>query len=167
MEADERARVDLARRLDIEALEALTADLSVSPAKGGVVHVHGQLRAKILQNCVVTLDPLRSTIEEEVEGWFSDEEQMVSFAKIRKEKQTRKAHAEVEILDESEDPEPIVNGKIDLGELVTQHLSLAIDPYPHKEGVAYEYTQEKASAGKGSEIRRNPFEALKDWKEKR
>jgi uncharacterized metal-binding protein YceD (DUF177 family) len=167
IEPDEAQKADLARRLDIETLESLHADLTVHPARGGVFHVEGEFRATVLQQCVVTLEPIHTEIKEPVEGWFSDEEQVLSFAKIKKEKQTRKAHAEVEILDESEDPEPIINGKIDLGELVTQHLSLAIDPYPHKEGVAYDFTDDQPESAKSTEIRRNPFEALKDWKEKR
>lgn len=160
-------RQDLARRLDIGELESLSADLTASPAKGGVIHVTGMFRARVLQNCVVTLEPVHTDIEEEIEGWFSDQSQMVSFAKVKKDQQTRKAHAEVELLPESEDPEEVVNGQIDLGELVTQHLSLAIDPYPHKPGVEHEFTEERLKADKSSEIRRNPFEALKDWKEKR
>jgi hypothetical protein len=40
-------------------------------------------------------------------------------------------------LDESEDPEPVIDGKIDAGELVAQYLSLAIDPYPRLEGEEY------------------------------
>lgn len=164
---DDAQKADLARRLNIQELENVTGYLTVNPPTGGVIYVEGTLKAKILQECVITLEPIHTEIEEPVEGWFSDEEQILSFAKIKKEKQTRKAHAEVEILDESDDPEPIVNGKIDLGELVTQHLSLAIDPYPHKEGAEQAYGVEVAAPAKSSEIRRNPFEALKDWKEKR
>lgn len=160
-------KTDLARRLDVVAVEDITAKLDVSPSRGGVIHVTGQFTAKIEQTCVVTLEPLHIVIEEEVDGWFSDQEQMVSFAKVKKDQQTRKAHAEVEVLDESEDPERIINGRIDLGELVTQHLSLSIDPYPHKEGAAHEFTDENKKADAASPVRRNPFEALKDWKERR
>jgi hypothetical protein len=164
---DDRQKVDLARRLDVVSVESATADIVASHSKGGVIHVTGRLQAHILQNCVITLEPLHTYIDEEIEGWFSDQEQMVSFAKVKKDQQTKRAHAEVEVLPESEDPELVINGQIDLGELATQHLSLAIDPYAHKEGVAHEFTEDKVKAEKSSEIRRNPFEALKDWKEKR
>lgn len=158
---------DLARRLDIAAVEDISADLTLSPSKGGIIHVAGRFVAKIEQSCVVTLEPLHNVIEEDVDAWFSDQDQMVSFAKVKKDQQVKKAHAEVELLDESEDPEQVINGKIDLGELITQHLSLAIDPYPHKEGAIHEFTDENKKADKTSPVRRNPFEALKDWKEKR
>lgn len=160
-------KTDLARRLDVAAVEDIAADMTVSPSKGGIIHVTGRFTAKIEQTCVVTLEPLHNVIEEEIDGWFSDQDQMVSFAKVKKDQQVRKAHAEVELLDESEDPEQVINGRIDLGELVTQHLSLSIDPYPHKEGAVHKYTDENKKADKTSPVRRNPFEVLKDWKEKR
>lgn len=163
---DAAQKNDLARRLDVDAVDDLRADLRISPSKGGLIHVGGTLHATVAQTCVVTLEPMKNVIEEQIDGWFSDQTHMVSFAKVKKDQQVRKAHAEVELLDESEDPELVVDGQIDLGELVTQHLSLAVNPYPHKEGVAYEFTDENQKAEKGPG-RRNPFEALKDWKEKR
>lgn len=164
---DEREKTDLARRLGVESVRELSAAVTVSPAKAGIIHVSGRFSADVTQSCVVTLEALENHLEEDFEGWFSDQAQMVSFAKVRKEKQIQKAHAEVEVLDESEDPEPVVNGKIDLGELVTQYVSLAVDPYPHKEGVEYENGDDKPAAAKPDGAARNPFEALKDWKEKR
>lgn len=164
---DAQQKTDLARRLDIVAVEDIRADLDVSPSKGGVIHVTGRFTAKIEQTCVITLEPLHNVIEEDIDAWFSDQDQMVSFAKVKKDQQVKKAHSEVELLDEAEDPERVVNGRIDLGELVTQHVSLSIDPYPHKEGAAHEFTDENKKADKASPVRRNPFEALKDWKERR
>ncbi len=168
--APEEAREDLARRLEISSLERLEADLKALPRAGGVFHVCGRFRAKIIQECVVTTDPVDSLIEEEVEGWFVDHEAGVaSFAKARKDRDagTAKGNAEVEIMDESEDPEAAIGGQVDLGEFIVQNLSLAINPYPHKDGVHYDYTDEDPQDSTRSESRKNPFEALKDWKENR
>src|SRR5690606_38441875 len=155
--ADEEARAALARRLNVDSLDALEAALTIYPASGGAVEVTGTLKADITQTCVVTLDPIETRIEEPVEGWFTDKEKTLSFARARQDKETRKGHVEVEMLDERDDPEAMVDGHIDLGELVAQHLSLAIDPYPHKPGVAFE-------AGDDQPLKRanNPFDALKD-----
>lgn len=159
---------DLARRLEVETVNDIKADLTLSREQGGlVVHVTGKLTANLTQICVVSLDPFENIIEEQVEGWFASKDQAVSFAGAKKEQQVKKSQAEVKILEESEDPEPIIGGKIDLGELVTQHLSLAINPYPHKEGVKYELGDEDEGSRKASSLRKNPFEALKDWKERR
>lgn len=157
--ADEQARTALARRLGVDALDALSATLTITPVTGGAIEVTGALQADITQTCVVTLDPLQSHIEDQVEGWFTDREKTVSFAKARQDRETKKGHVEVEMLEESADPEDMLDGHIDLGELVTQHLSLAINPYPHKEGAAYESGDDKPlKSGQ------NPFESLKTLK---
>ncbi len=166
--APENVQDDLIRRLGVAALKSLQADIQVRPQAGGVYHVSGTFRAEMTQDCVVTGDPVESTLEEPVEGWFIDHDASVmSFAKARQDQEAGKGHAEIEILDESEDPEAVIGGKIDLGELVVQHLSLAINPYPHKEGAQYTYTDEGGAGQSPPESRKNPFEALKDWKEKR
>ena len=167
IEASEEERADLARRFDVVSIEKATATLEISNAGGHVIHVQGKFNCDITQNCVVTLDPVETKLSEPVEGWFADKDTAVSFANAKKEREVAKTHAEVEILDESEDPEPVVEGRIDLGELVAQHMSLAIPAYPHKEGVEYEVNDENLTLDEKSPLRKNPFEALKDWKENR
>lgn len=160
----------LERRLDISALESLSADLSVTPQAGGIYYVSGLMTAEIVQECVVTTDPIESRIEEQVEGWFIDREAGVtSFAKAQKDRaaESSKGNVEVEMSDEAEDPETAIGGQIDLGEFLVQNLSLAINPYPHKEGAHYDYTDDVSSKSGALEGRKSPFEALKDWKEKR
>lgn len=156
--ADEDARAALARRMNVDAINALSATLSVRPS-AGVFEVTGRFTAQITQTCVVSGDPLETTLEDAVEGWFTDREKTLSFAKARQERDTKKGHVEVEMLDEREAPEEMVNGHIDLGELVAQHLSLAINPYPHKEGVSFDI-------GDDAPLKRaeNPFDALKALK---
>ena len=127
------------------------------------VHVSGSLTAKVTQLCVVTREPVQQEIETAVEGWFADTGEAVSLARARHEKQGRKMDADLPMLEEEDDPEPLVDGQIDLGELVTQHLSLAIDPYPHKEGVVFEQAEMPGKSAPPP-VRRNPFAALKDWK---
>lgn len=167
-EADERERVDLARRMGLVSIEAVKVGMTVQRVAGGVIHAMGHICADVTQSCVVSLAPVVAHIEDEFEGWFGDRAKAVSFAKARNEREAKKAHAELEILEEAIDPEPIVNGKADLGELATQYFSLAINPYPRAEGVSSQYiVPEGSKDAAGAALRRNPFEALKDWKEKR
>ena len=70
------------------------------------------------------------------------------------------------MIDEKDDPEPIVDGLIDIGELVTQHLSLQLDPFPHKEGEHFE-TGDESFVQRPNEERQNPFAGLKALKEKK
>ena len=166
IEPTEQQCKDLARRMHIEAIDSAKASLTIQrDSKNMNIHVTGQLKAVISQNCVVSLEPIESVIETQVEGWFADPGSVISITKARHEKDSKSHDAELQILDEKDDPEPFVDGHIDLGELAAQYLSLAIDPYPHKEGVDFEQhisaDQQKKNI---PEVRKNPFAALKDWK---
>ena len=166
--ADESQRANLSRRVGVEKILELSAQADVSPAQTGVIHVSGTFHAKVVQNCVVTLEPIETVIEDDFEGWFADNNlQAVSFAKAKKDRDSQMGHAEQEILDDPEDPDQVVNGKIDIGELAAQHLSLAIDPYPRAPGAEKALKDVSAEVLKPLSGRKNPFEALKDWKEKR
>ena len=166
LQADEDECRDLARRFSVEAIKDVKADL-VLQKTAGIIQVKGQFSCTVTQNCVVSMEPFDTSLSEPVEGWFADKENTVSFAAAKKERDVAKHQAEVEILDEKDDPEPIIEGRIDLGELVAQHISLAIPLYPHKEGVNYEIGDENIQLDENSPLRKNPFEALKDWKEER
>lgn len=161
---EERKR--LAKRMNVSDLKSLEADIVISRDAGSnVLFVSGQIHANVTQPCIITAKPVHSEIQDSFEAWYADEKQAVSFAKAKKEKQEREGEGgEVPFLDESEDPEPIENGQIDVGELVAQYLSLAINPYPQAEGV--ELPEEPIKAAAESPIYENPFAALKDWKQK-
>ncbi|MCB1532467.1 MAG: DUF177 domain-containing protein [Alphaproteobacteria bacterium] len=160
---DEEQRKALARRLEVEEVKAIGAHITLQ-RRGQVIFVQGTVSADVVQNCVVTLEPIETHIEEEFEAWFADPAQAVPLSKARRERDLKKGGSEVPMLEESEDPEAIIDGKIDLGELAVQYLSLGINPYPHAEGVEYENPAE--AEREASDHRKNPFAALKDWKDK-
>lgn len=160
---DEEEKVHLARRLEIEKLKSVTAKLILKRLNRRVVKVKGEFVANVVQNCVVTLKPITNKIEDSFEAWYADPDQAVSFARARHERDKDRGEEERPMLEESEDPEPIVDGRINLGELVTQYLSLSIDPYPHSEEArkVLEDNNDKPPA------RENPFAALKALKEEK
>jgi hypothetical protein len=165
-DADQLQR--LTKRLNILSLDFLSADIALGrDSRNMIIHIEGTFHAKIQQECVITLVPIMTEIKEDFEAWYADPEQAVSLTKVRYDKQAKKGRIETPILDESEDPEPVIEGKIDLGELVTQHLSLAIDPYPHAEGAEHKYAESAENAEEMPEIRKNPFAALKNWKSRK
>ena len=162
---NEAQRADLAKRLDIVSLDTLEAHLHFAQEQGSpTVHVTGTLTADITQNCVVSMEPVKTHIEENFESWFIDEEQTVPLARARKEKLLQKGQTEVPMLEERDDPETMIDGEIDAGELVAQNLSLSINPYIRAEGVEFESGDDPAD--KSSLSFRNPFAALKDWRGK-
>lgn len=163
--ASPQERKDLARRLRVDSVDSLEAQLVLKrDPKNMIVHVAGDLHAKVTQSCVVTLEPMEQKIETSVDGWYADPDAVVSLTKARRDRQSRGTDSEFPVLEEKDDPEAIVNGEIDLGELVTQYLALAIDPYPRKEGADSGLEQADESGAKPPKIRQNPFAALKNWK---
>jgi uncharacterized metal-binding protein YceD (DUF177 family) len=93
------------------------ADLKAEPARGGGLKISGRFKADLDQVCVVTLDPFRDTIEGPVERVYLPVADAAS---------------------DEDDVDYLVDGAADLGELVTETLVLALDPYPRKPGVAFE-----------------------------
>ena len=156
----------LAGRLGVKSVDAIEATIKIARRFGEVsYHVTGTTKATLTQDCVVTLEPIKTTINDEFESFFADPDAAISIAKARQEKLSEKGHGEFPLLDEKEDPEPLVQDKIDLGELVTQYLSLSINPYPHAEGVDFENAMDPKD-DEIDEAVQNPFAALKDWKDK-
>ena len=164
IEASEEEAKDVARRLSLSSLNNLKADLKMARERGHVIKVDGRFEADIVQPCAVTLQPVESRVEDSFEAWFSDEDQAVSLSRERRARESGKGHVVLPIVEESENPEPVIQGHIDLGELVTQYLSLAIDPYPHAEGVDSDQLEEHISLKQAGNRKRNPFEALKALK---
>ena len=98
----------IARALDLVACTSLRADYKVSATLGGRFHLTGRLRAEVSQTCVVTLEPVDSTIEEAFEAVFWPQEAMPA-----------PESGEVAI-DEEPEREPIVAGQLAVGRVVVR-----------------------------------------------
>ncbi|MCG2631861.1 DUF177 domain-containing protein [Bradyrhizobium sp. WYCCWR 13023] len=129
--AERRAMADLAGLRDILSAHA---DFDVEPKSGGRVQVTGRVRARVGQTCVVTLDPIESEIDEEVDLTFAPEAETRRLEDLIEQGQDDDG----EPSEVADPPEAIVNGIIDLGRIATDALFLAIDPYPRKPGVVFE-----------------------------
>lgn len=162
---DDAAKQALAKRLDIVSLDDLKAKLTLKRENAHIVHVKGTFEARVKQKCVVTLEPVETDVSDEFEAWYADQSQAVSFKRAQHDAQSKKELMEMPMLDEAEDPEPMINGAVDVADLVTQFLSLAIPPYPTKEGISYSVQVEEPKAPKNN-LKLNPFAALKDWRPK-
>jgi len=133
LEASAAERQAIAEVGGLREVLSAHADLDVVPRSGGRVQVTGTIRARVGQTCVVTLDPMESEIEEDVDLMFAPEAEVRRMADLIEEGQDDEEPPEV-----IDPPEPIVNGMIDLGRIATDALFLAVDPYPRKEGAVFE-----------------------------
>jgi hypothetical protein len=130
IEAGEAERQAIAALAGLRELPRLAASFDLMPAGGGRVHVRGRVTAAAGQTCVVTLEPLTSEVDEEVDVMFSPQAADQAAA-AASEDDAEDALAE-------DPPEPIVNNEIDLGALAAEYLLLGLDPYPRKEGAVFE-----------------------------
>jgi uncharacterized metal-binding protein YceD (DUF177 family) len=119
-------RAALARDFKLPAIEALAGRFRLTGSPKSVLVV-GTVSARVVQTCVVTLEPFEDSIEEEVE---------IDFAV------SGEAAAQGEGTD-YEPPDEIAGGHIDLGALTAEFLALGLDPYPRKPGADFSYEGQK------------------------
>jgi uncharacterized metal-binding protein YceD (DUF177 family) len=131
-------RVDFtADRRTREAVAALAGVIDVSRLEAGFdltrqgrdgLHASGRVTASVVQNCVVTLEPIENEIDETINLSFTPP----SGAP------TTKGAAAYHAMDAEDPPEALKDGSVDLGAVATEFLLLGIDPYPRKEGATFD-----------------------------
>jgi len=171
MKAEDKFLKPIAERLQVLKVKSLEVECKLSTQNGGhILNIQGRFKAEIVQECVVTLKPIESIIEDDFEAWYADHEKAVSFNRAKHQIESLECGDEIQILEEKEDPEALIDGQVDLGEVAIQFLSLTINPYPRAEGAGDEgaLTIEQAKSVKSlsSVERPNPFAALKNWRPK-
>ena len=139
----------IARMLDLVALDGLTFLYRLDHGGGGRLHLTGRLHANVTQTCVVSLDPVEANLDVPVE---------VEFWPAPLVEQLERSAEEAGTLGLLDWPEAVVDGRIDLGPVIYETLATALEPYPKREGVSFDWSQgpseEVGSAKSG------PFAAL-------
>lgn len=127
IEAGEEERKALAARFGLVALGSLAAHFHLTSVGGGsLVRLNAALAADLTQACVVSLEPVESHIEASFIRLFDPE----GIASPPDEEGLTLATDE-------EVAEPMADGIIDLGEIVTEQLALEINPFPRAPGVDF------------------------------
>jgi hypothetical protein len=127
LRADAGERAALARRLGLPGMTDLRADVSLRRTAIGLVRLNVDYSANVVQLCVVTLEPVAAKVADHFSLLCEGE---------KKHGKKDDAVGDVFVDPFGEDPIEILNdGRIDIGELVVQHLSLALDPYPRMAGM--------------------------------
>jgi len=158
IEANADECVALAKRFDLIAIDSLSARLSLRrcPARDGsgmVLNVAFSINADVVQRCVVSLEPVAAKIDEA--------DLVVEYRPSGDAEPATEVDFALEAVDP---PEILVDERIDLGELVAEHLALALDPYPRAAGAASE-TAGLPSGDETATESENPFAALRDWQQ--
>ncbi len=130
----------LAERLQIPAVLSLRCRFQLTVAPGGVVLAEGMLEARLVRDCVVSLEPFESVLAERFRLRF------VPAAMLDE------SEAEAVLDPEADDEVPYQGAVIDLGEAAAEQLALAMDPYPRRPGAEL--------PDEASEAALSPFAAL-------
>lgn len=150
-EADDDQRAALAAAHELQQVERFAYNLHLSPWKGRGVRISGDVEAVIVQHCTVTLEPVRTLIDEAIETVFVPEDSRLARPQI--------VEGELIVSPEGDDvPETFAHGRIDVGALAEEFFELAIPLYPRLEGA--ELPDGIDAAGVRAEESENPFAVL-------
>jgi uncharacterized metal-binding protein YceD (DUF177 family) len=154
IEVNRAERDAIAALLDLRALDRLNFTFRLHPRGPGCLALQGTLAAAVTQTCVVSLEPVESTLDVPVEVEFWPVPMIDDLAAGPDE---AASHGTLDW------PEPIEGGKIDLGPVIYETLATALDPYPKREGVSFEWTEAPSTSAEPEQAE-SPFGALKRLK---
>jgi uncharacterized metal-binding protein YceD (DUF177 family) len=148
-------RAAIAALLDLASLDQLSFACLFSPRGEGRLHLQGTLAASVTQTCVVSLEPVANALQVAVK---------IEFWPARLVEQLTASSDEAVSHGMVDWPEPIVEGKIDLGPVIYETLATALDLYPRREGASFEWSN--AAETPGPEQAVSPFAALERLKQR-
>jgi uncharacterized metal-binding protein YceD (DUF177 family) len=152
IEAGPEERAALAARFDLIAIERLRAEVDLRRDRAGTqVALKARFSASVVQECVVTLDPVPAELVEEIEVRFDLSPEILA--------------AELDIDTDDDSAEPMEGDVLDIGEVVAQYLCLSLDPFPrHPSAPAQPEKEDRIVLAIEPEepapVRASPFAAL-------
>lgn len=138
----------LAAHNDLPAVHWLRAELRAQRWRGDGLQIDGELRASVRQTCVATMEEFDSEVVEPIHMRFAPPPEETPRSRRRQEESA-------EITLDEDPPDPLIGGAVDLGAVVSEHFTLALDPYPRKPGAHFVEPQ----PGDGAQVI-SPFAAL-------
>ncbi|MBC9247695.1 DUF177 domain-containing protein [Paracoccus sp. 11-3] len=115
---DSQTRIAIAQELGLLDLPKLQFKGAIRAEGGHGWEVTGQLTARVVQPCVITLKPVKTSLDEQVERHFSPHVAVPDGD-------------EIEMLDETVEP---LGQFIDLSAVMIEELTLALPEYPRADG---------------------------------
>lgn len=141
----------LKNRLDLVDLHSLSASGRIEKAATAFV-LKGTIEAEIVQSCVVTLQPVASTLQTPFERHYRP--------RAIHEKMAASEPVTVS-LDETADIDILDGDAIDVGEAIAEEFFLALDPYPRAAHADRFLADMQGTADPATDTTDNPFEKLR------
>lgn len=156
IEPDEGQRASLAREHGLLEVRSFAAEIQFSHWRANGYRLKGTIRADIVQQCGVTLEPMPVRLEVPVAQYLVPE---------RPGRRSPGAGEELVLSYDSEDePETFRGSRYDLGALVEELFALALDPYPRLPGAEIDEELPADEAGSGED---SPFSRLRELRPNR
>ncbi|MCR9214925.1 MAG: DUF177 domain-containing protein [Proteobacteria bacterium] len=152
---------DIAANLGIVSLADLKIEGKVQRQKGSdKIALNAKLSAKAVQECVVSLEDVPEELVEEFTVFYTFDPNDLTVEEVEY----------VVGADEPDLPELIVDNEIDLAAIVSEHIALALDPYPRLEKYRSMDGTDSVLIGDVDESEKDvykPFANLKDLMDKK
>ena len=120
-----KERKVLSVRIEVPELLKFEADFTASRQAPGIYLVKGKVQAEMVQTCVRTLEPIKTSVDKAFSITFMAERIYANYLEEVEE-------------GEIEDIEMLTDQEVNLGEIAVQYLSLFVDRYPAAEGAPEE-----------------------------
>ena len=139
----------IAKVLDLSSLDSIRMDFNLQRSGRGRFNLKAHLVADVTQSCVLTLEPIESKIDEQftIEFWPPEDV-------ARLESEAEEAGMDVPL----DGPEPILEKRIDIGQMAYEHCAAALDPYPRKTDASFDWKDPQSDPD--SEDGNKPFAEL-------
>lgn len=157
--ASDSERAALAKRFGFLGLPAFSARVTVDRRPGGQVVVEGRLKGRLVQACILSLEPVIQELD--------DAFRLVFAENLADERDPESGEAVLNA--QADAPEPLEGNLLDVGEIIAEQLSLTADPYPRRPGMKLDDVLPKPRGGARKaqpEQRRHPFAGLAALKDK-
>ncbi len=149
----------LAQQDGLEGLRELVVEAELQRRGRDRLLARGKVKALVTQTCVVSIEPFEAPVEESFEIEFAPQaEAEAAYEKAMAEIEASRDKAAA-LAAQPDPPDPIIDGKIDLGAIAAEFLALGLDPHPRKPGVSFEDVVDPLAEEKVS-----PFAALERMK---
>jgi hypothetical protein len=146
-EANARELEALTRYAEVEEVASFKACVKVAPLAGERFKATGVLEASAIQASVVNLEAVPTAVEEHFSVEFRPEDSI--------------GGQETAPSFEENAPEPILGGRILIGEFLCELFSVSLDPYPRNPNDAFEWNRQEG------EPPASPFAELAQFRRKK
>ena len=159
-EASSQECMALAKRFGLLSLDRLKLKAFASRQSADVVLLQCDFSADYVQECIVSLKPLKKNIDCTFERIYSSSSEC-SFGRVSEPDEEYIQNVENAL----DLPDPIIDGYFNLGESVAEQLSLEIEPFPRSIDVSFD-SFSCSQHEQGGEERASPFAVLEQLKKK-